>query len=81
MTYVLLIEGTGKGVHERTNVSVLADACVQDPASVVIHDSQNEATNIWGLLPSPSRVLSHLREHPLCKAVKMLESACTQDKA
>jgi uncharacterized protein (DUF2235 family) len=30
MTYVLLTEGTGKGVHERTNVSVLADACVKD---------------------------------------------------
>ena len=74
MTYVLLTEGTGKGVHERTNVSVLADACVQDPASVVIHDSQDEATNIWGLRPSPSRILTHLREHPLCKAVKAIGS-------
>ena len=41
-----------------------------DPSSVVIHDSLGEATNIWGLLPSPSRVLSHLREPPLCKAGK-----------
>lgn len=43
-----------------------------DPSSVVIHDSQDEATNIWGLLPSPSRVLIHLREHPLCKVVKAM---------
>jgi uncharacterized protein (DUF2235 family) len=35
MTYVLLTEGTGKGVHERTNVSVLADACVQDARQCV----------------------------------------------
>ena len=35
MNYVLLTEGTGKGVHERTNVSVLAEACVQDGAQCV----------------------------------------------
>ncbi len=42
-----------------------------DPALIVLHDSQEEATNIWGMLPSPSRILTHLREHPLCKAVRL----------
>ena len=35
MTYALFMEGTGQGVHERSNVSVLADACVQDGAQRV----------------------------------------------
>ena len=30
MTYALFTEGTGQGVHERSNVSALAEACVQD---------------------------------------------------
>jgi len=39
------------------------------PSDVRLHDSQNDATNVWGLLPSSPRVLSHLRRHPLCDAV------------
>ena len=40
------------------------------PEEVLLHDSQSDATNVWGLLPSPQRALSHLRRHPLCEAVK-----------
>ena len=36
------------------------------PESVVLHDSLDDATNVWGILPSPKRVLSHLRQHPIC---------------
>ena len=35
MNYVMLTEGTGKGVHEYTNVSVLAEMCVHDDAQRV----------------------------------------------
>jgi uncharacterized protein (DUF2235 family) len=48
------------GVRFREDVS---------PDDVVLHDSQNDATNIWGLLPSPSRILTRVKEHPLCKAL------------
>ena len=36
MTYALFMEGTGQGVHERSNVSVLADACVSCPPAVPV---------------------------------------------
>jgi hypothetical protein len=58
-----------RGLRLKSGVEFKKDA---DPASVIIHDSQDEATNVWGLLPSPSRILTHLREHPLCKAIKSI---------
>ena len=58
-----------RGLRLKRGVEFIKDAV---PASVIIHDSQDEATNVWGLLPSPSRILTHLREHPLCKAIKSI---------
>lgn len=52
-----------RGLRLKPGVSFKKDV---DPASVVLHDSQSDATNIWGFLPSPVRMLSHLRQHPLC---------------
>ena len=37
--------------------------------SVVLHDSQNDATNVWGALPSPKRMLAHIRQHPICRLI------------
>jgi hypothetical protein len=39
------------------------------PDDVVLHDSQNDATNVWGLLPSPARILTNIKHHPLCKII------------
>ena len=52
-----------RGLRIRSGFALKEDA---DPESVVLHDSQNDATNVWGILPSPRRILSHLRQHPLC---------------
>jgi uncharacterized protein (DUF2235 family) len=39
------------------------------PGDVVLHDSQNDSTNVWGLLPSPARILTNIKHHPLCKLI------------
>ena len=46
-------------------------------ADVVCYDkiilelkAQNDATNVWGLLPSPLRVLTNLKHHPLCETLR-----------
>ena len=49
MNYVLLTEGTGKGVHERTNVSVLAEACVQD-AKQCVHLERGPGTRFGAIV-------------------------------
>lgn len=52
-----------RGLRIRSGFAFKEDV---SPESVVLHDSQNDATNVWGFLPSPRRMLAHLRQHPIC---------------
>ena len=56
-----------RGLRLKPGITLSEDV---DPSDAVLHDSQNDATNVWGLLPSPLRVLTNLKHHPLCETLR-----------